>query len=191
MAPLPPCPNCKIPLPIEAVNGGELVACHNCAVPVFAELFPAYFRPQAKGSVGEALLTHSHASCFYHPQKQAAVVCGNCGRFLCGLCDLELEGQHLCPTCLETAQRGGKIQSLENRRVLYDVLAFHLALVSIFISFFGLLTGTAAVVLAIRHWKSPRSIVSTGRSRLVLALIIGSLFTLLWISVIAALILAA
>lgn len=188
MVATPSCPDCKRALPLEAVNQDELVACPNCSTPVMVELFPAYFRPKEKGSVGEALVIDTHASCFYHPQKQAAVVCGSCGRFLCGLCDVELEGQHLCPGCLETAQKGGKIKSLEKRRVLYDVIAFHLALVSFFIAFFAIITGAAAVIIAIRHWKSPRSIVSRSKARLVISMVLGTLFVLLWIAVIAAMI---
>ena len=38
---------------------------------------------------------------------------------------------HLCPGCLEAGQTKGKIQQLENRRVIYDNIALALAALSL------------------------------------------------------------
>jgi hypothetical protein len=161
---------------VEFLNVEEYRACPNCASMLRLEVLPAYFRETAKGSAGEALMADTEASCFYHPQKRAAVVCSECGRFLCSLCDLELEGKHYCSSCLEAAKEKNKIASIQNRRQLYDVMAFQLALAGILIFYFSIVTAPAAIYLAIKHWKSPSSMVRGGvKWRMIAALVIASL----------------
>lgn len=161
----PACTKCWTPLSAEFLNIEEFRACPNCAATVRVEVFPAYFREQAKGSAGEALLADTEASCFYHPQKRASVVCSECGRFLCSLCDLELDGKHFCASCLEAAKEKNKIASIQNRRQLYDVMAFQIVLVGFLIPYFAIATAPIALYFAIKHWKTPSSIVRTGPSR--------------------------
>jgi hypothetical protein len=90
-------------------------------------VFRAFFQPVPRGRDGDPVLIEGEASCFYHPQKKAAVPCEACGRFLCALCDCELHGKHFCPACLETGKQKGKIQKLESQRTLYDNIALALA----------------------------------------------------------------
>ena len=79
----PACSKCWTPLPADFLNIEEYRACPSCAAMVRLEVFPAHFRETAKGSAGEALLADTEASCFYHPQKRASVVCSECGRVFC------------------------------------------------------------------------------------------------------------
>src|SRR2546426_12825164 len=125
------CPKCKWPAPDALINSDQLQPCPNCTVPLAIEIFPAFFKPVEGGSAGEAIMVDGEASCFYHPQKRAAVPCGSCGRFLCGLCDLEVNGQHICPVCLEAGQRKGQLNELGSRRILWDSAALALAVVPI------------------------------------------------------------
>src|SRR2546427_7131247 len=134
--PLLPCPKCNAALPQSVFNRAELLPCPACAAPLQVEIFPALFRTTARGRDGEALLLEGEASCFYHPQKKAALPCQGCGRFLCALCDCELHGQHFCPACLETGRKKRKIKSLENERTLYDSIALSLAVLPVLITFF-------------------------------------------------------
>jgi len=113
------------------------------------------------------------ASCFYHPDKQAVIPCDSCGRFLCSLCDLELDNMHLCASCLETSQEKRKIKNLENHRTLYDSVALHLAVLPVLIWFTTIITAPVAVFLAIRHWKTPSSIIRRTKIRLILAMLIA------------------
>src|SRR5438874_13754528 len=71
------------------------------------------------------------AGCFYHPQKRAIIPCAACGRFLCALCDVELNDEHLCPVCLETGRKKGKLTQLETKRTLYDSSALILSVLPI------------------------------------------------------------
>jgi hypothetical protein len=183
---VPACTGCKAELPPALINLPDFQECPSCKSRIRAEVFPAYFRAPERGSAGEALVLDSHASCFYHPQKQAAVVCAACGRFICSLCDVELEGQHLCPPCLELSHKGGKLKSIEARRVLNDTIALHLVLLSVLIFYISFITAPLALYWAIKHRKSPTSIVRRSRLQWYLAVILSSLIILGWIGVVVA-----
>ena len=136
------------------------------------------FRRITPGKEGEAVMEETESSCFYHPQKKAVLPCEGCGRFLCALCDCEFNGQHLCPTCLETGRTKGKIKSLENRRTLYDTIALSLAILPIGLIvfwFLTIITAPMALFMAIRYWNAPRSIVHRTKIRYVLAMIFATL----------------
>src|SRR5271166_5060845 len=92
------CGDCSWPVPVESWNRGEGIRCPGCGLRVQVVVFPATKRTQA-GALPETLGGEAEASCFYHPESRAAVPCDECGRFLCRLCDLEVEGRHLCPSC--------------------------------------------------------------------------------------------
>ena len=103
------CDHCRTVLPTAVVNTSEPVACPGCHAPLLARVFPAFSRAGTGGHASESVVSDEDASCFYHPRKKAVVPCVRCGRFLCALCDLEIDGQHLCPGCLSAAQEGNKI----------------------------------------------------------------------------------
>ena len=150
---LPTCSKCRTHLGPGAFNLGQFTSCPQCSAELWVEVFPALLRPIAKGNAGEAVMMSGESACFYHENKKAAVVCDVCGRFLCGLCDCELNGQHLCPACLESGRKKRTIEHLETSRMLYGRQAMVLALLPIFI------TGLAAIFIAWRHWKTPGSLV--------------------------------
>lgn len=183
MTKIPPaCTKCWTPLTAEFLNFEEFRECPSCDSKVRVEVFPAFFREMQKGSAGEALLADTEASCFYHPQKRATVVCSECGRFLCALCDLELEGKHYCAGCLESAKEKNKIASIQNRRTMHDTMALHLAVFGLFIFYFSVIAAPCAMYIAVKHWRSPSSLVrNPSRWRFVLAIVLASLQMLGWI----------
>jgi hypothetical protein len=166
------CPACRTGLLDGVFNRGDLAPCPRCGASLQVELFPAYFRPIATGRDGEVLLVEGESSCFYHPQKKAAVPCDACGRFLCALCDCEVKGRHLCPACLESGHKKKKIAGLEDMRVLHRYQALVLALLPLGI------TGIAAVWMALWYRKEPGSIVRPMRWAFPVALVFGGLQTL-------------
>ena len=97
------------------------------------------------------------------------------------MCDVELEGQHLCPACLETSQKTGKIKSIESRRVLHDTIALNLSFLSFFVFYVSFITAPLALYLAIKHRNEPTSLLGPERrSALGAAIIISSLQILAW-----------
>jgi len=169
------CPKCKAALAETLLNRGELVPCPGCAAPLQIEIFPALFRRFTPGQDGERLVVEDEASCFYHPEKKAVLPCEGCGRFLCALCDCELQGQHFCPACLESGKKKGRIRKLEDERYLYDNIALSLAVYPTLVFYFTLITAPMALYIAIRYWNAPRSIVHRTKLRLISAIAIASL----------------
>ena len=167
------CPQCQAWLLDGVFNQPELSPCPACGVPLRVEVFPALFRRFNPGQSGETIMVEGESSCFYHPQKKAVLPCQGCGRFLCALCDCELNGQHFCPACLETGKTKGKIKSLEDQRTLYDGIALSLAVYPMLIFYFTIVTAPVALFVAIRYWNAPRSIVHRTKIRCVAAIVLA------------------
>lgn len=175
------CPKCKAVLGAECFNRAEWLPCPSCGNALRVEVFPALFRGEI-AVAAERVMAEGEAGCFYHPEKKAAVVCDACGRFLCALCDVDFNGQHLCLSCLETGGKKGKIVKLQNSRTRHDRIAVTLALLPILLFWLTIVTGPAALFYAIWHWKSPGSVApSWRRLNFVIAIIIASLQIIGWI----------
>ncbi len=183
------CPKCKAVLGAECFNPPTWQHCPSCAVELRVEVFPALFREETI-TPAERVLDASEAGCFYHPDKKAAVVCDACGRFLCALCDMDFDGRHICPACLERGGEKGKIDKLQRGRARHDQIALALALLPLLIFYFTLFTAPAALFYAIWHWRSPGSIVPNHR-RLILsmAILVASLEIAGWLALLVWLIL--
>lgn len=173
-----PCPKCRALLPLQ--QAGLLAPCPACGVPLQFWIFPAWFQTPLVGGAAENLIAEGESSCFYHPGKQAAVPCDACGRFLCALCDCELQGQHFCPGCVSTGRSKGRLASLEPRRTMFDSLAFTLAVVGLLTGPGALLCGPAAVFIGIRSWKMRSSVIPRTKLRSILAIVLGLAGTVGW-----------
>jgi len=178
------CTKCNSPLPRQVVNSNSLSACPSCVGLLRADVFPAFYKSLPKGRPGEALQMDKEAGCFYHPGKKAVVPCSVCGRFVCALCDVALNGRHLCPVCLEKGKTKGKIKNLENHRTCYDTIALLVATVPLlmfFFPWFTIITAPLAIYLTVRHWKAPTSIIPRTKVRFILAAAIASVQIAGWI----------
>jgi hypothetical protein len=114
-------------------------------------------------------MVEGESGCFYHPQKRAVVPCDLCGRFLCAVCDLEFGGQHMCPQCLDSGAKRGRLQSLERQRTRWDQIVVSTLFVPlIFCWVFLPLTCLAALVMIVWKWNAPPSLVSNTRLFLIL-----------------------
>jgi hypothetical protein len=170
------CPKCKTVFEIDPGEAVEFSCrCPRCVTSLQTFLFPAFTRQRETGTAGTAILDTTDASCFYHPQKQAARICDGCGRMICQLCSVELSDQCLCPACISSGRKKGRVTTLENNRTRWDSVAFSLAILSIIVSFAAVILSPVAIYIAIRHWSDPGSLV-TGRSRarLVIAILIAA-----------------
>jgi hypothetical protein len=173
------CTHCHKLIPPRYYNTSDLIPCPSCQAPVKIDVFPALYQDLRPGEEGETLI-EDQASCFYHPQKKAVVPCDHCGRFLCALCNVKFGGRHLCPACLETGKKKGRIVNLDRHRLLYDGTALRLALFPIITVWLTIVTAPIAIYLSIRHWNSPRSVVRRTRVRFILAIVISGLQILAW-----------
>ena len=170
------CGRCKTPLPPDLFNRSKILPCPNCGTATRVVTFPAFGRKSAGTATVENIVAEGEAGCFFHPAKKAVVACGNCGRFICGLCDLELGGRHLCPNCLESGKQKGKLAEIDHQRTSYGNVALGLALGSLLLGPASLLTAPIVLFLVIRHWKTPGSLVGgSGKKRRIAAAIIAVL----------------
>lgn len=177
------CTRCRAPLPPALYNMPDLRPCPSCRAPVKVEVFPAATRPPRAGGSGEAVLVEGEASCFYHPAKKAVLPCESCGRFLCAVCDVELNGAHLCAACVESGKKKGRLKGLDNRRTLYDSLALGVAAYPIILVWPTIVGAPIALYIAIRYWNAPSSVVPRTKWRAVLAIIIALVEIAVWVGI--------
>ncbi len=162
------CGECSWPVPADSWNREEGLRCPGCSQRVEAIVFPAVEgRPQ--GTLPEAVIADTEASCFYHPLSRAAVPCDECGRFLCSLCDIEIDSRHLCPQCFQAGVRGNKLEIVETRRTMYDSIALALATLPGLLFWPAIVTAPAALWIIVRRWRAPGSVVPRTRIRFYLA----------------------
>ncbi|HEX9880369.1 MAG TPA: hypothetical protein VGB25_09265 [Candidatus Binatia bacterium] len=164
------CTHCGAWLPKEVFNAPDLIGCPGCNVPIRVAVFPALFATPPAAQVPGPLPGENEATCFYHDKKRALLPCDGCGRFLCALCDFDLSGQHLCPSCLAAGKRKGALKSLENHRMLYDNVALGLAVLPALLLWPSIVTAPMAIFMAFRYWNAPLSILPRTRIRYVLAI---------------------
>ena len=70
--------------------------------------------------MSEAARVLTSKRCFNHPQREAAALCPECGRYFCRECVTEHENRVLCASCL----RASKIDKGKDRSILAPVLRF-------------------------------------------------------------------
>lgn len=178
------CSKCILPLSKEMINSASLSACPSCSSLLRADVFPAVYRSLPMGRSVERLQMSNEAGCFYHPGKKAVAPCSACGRFVCALCDVALNSQHLCPACFEKGKNKRKIKSLENHRTCYDSIALMVAAVpplSFILYMFTIFTAPLSIYLTVRHWNTPTSIIPRTKIRFILAFILAGLQIAAWI----------
>ncbi|HMK49585.1 MAG TPA: hypothetical protein VK435_06000 [Thermodesulfovibrionales bacterium] len=174
------CPNCRIALPYQMYNTDGPAHCPSCEGQTKVEVFPALYNGDSV-PYGAETLQANEPGCFFHPQKKAVVPCALCGRFLCALCDVEFGGRHVCPLCLAAGKKKKKIRDLETQRVLYDDIALALAIIPIILIWGTIITAPMSLYVAIRHWKSPSSIIPRTKLRFVLAILLSGAQTTGWL----------
>ena len=178
------CSKCQTPLEDDSFAGGQFVSCAGCGALLQADIFPANAAPSDCALTPEEK-QEGEASCFFHPSKRAQTTCSSCGRFICALCDMELEGRSICPVCLESGAKKKKFADLENERTLYDHIALSVAALPMIFVWPTIVTAPAALFLVFRYWKAPCSIVEKKRWRFVAAFAFAALQIVGWISLLA------
>jgi hypothetical protein len=172
------CGNCTTEVPPGYFNVDHLTPCPKCSCDMQVFVFPALFRLAA--AVGPSSADATDATCFYHPDNRAAAPCASCGRFLCTVCETELGSEILCPKCIHAGVTSRKLVRLENRRILYDNVAFAVATGPFLLIWPTLITAPMAIFLSIRYWNTPSSIVKRTKVRFILAILIALLEIAMW-----------
>lgn len=161
------CPKCRSTVPSPEGVGRGAAECPRCRSHLEVTAFPALFSGPRLGRPGEALVDASDASCFFHSEKRAVIACESCGRFLCSLCDLELQGAHICPTCLAAGRKKGALKALDSFRLSYPGIAILMTIVLPLAFYpFTPIFAIGALVMVVVGWRKPGSI--TGQRKILL-----------------------
>ena len=175
------CPQCRSALPGALCNLAEPVPCPACNAFILVEVFPATFQTPAVGQPAETIVEEGTASCFYHEQKKAVTHCDACGRFLCALCEVDFNGQHICPGCLQIGKTKGKLAALDSSRTLWDSAALVVCLAPLIVWPVVIATAPIAITLAVVSFFKPGSLVPRTRWRAVLAIAFSLVEMLAWV----------
>lgn len=143
-----------------------------CRQRIEALVFPAIAGARI-GAQPHAVIGDSEASCFFHPESRAVIPCDECGRFLCSLCDIEIDGRHLCSKCFDSGVASSRLESAETQRTMYDTIALALATFPAMLFWPAFIGAPWALFLVIRRWRAPGSIVPRTRIRYYLAALLA------------------
>ena len=166
------CTRCGMAFTGTTWDIAQLTECPYCGAELSIAIFPALSRSTETKPSAETIVAEGEAACFYHPAKRAIVPCDSCGRFLCALCDVQLDGKHFCPTCTEKP----KTASLERKRARYDRIVWALVVIPVPLCMIvAPFTAIWALVLGIWKWRSPPSLVTNSRLWLALGLVVAIL----------------
>lgn len=146
------CPRCGQALPSVSGEAGIFVTCSACNTPCLAMLRETV----SVASAAPPPPAIAAATCFFHENNAAAQLCSICGRFLCSLCDVGLEEQHLCPTCFDQAQERFAIPSLRRDDRLYDTMAMTIGWAWLLFYPLWLLALPTVIYLTVAKWRAPR-----------------------------------
>ncbi len=146
------CPHCSLDIPADS----RWESCPFCQKWLQISIWPI-----VRQNTTAVSAISDQATCFFHPDKAFQACCHRCGRFVCGLCDLQLGAEHVCPTCFERGRAGsgtgtGKAE-WRYRDVLYDSIAGTIGWA--WIIFWPTIVAAipAVIFLHVRYRSAPRS----------------------------------
>lgn len=158
-----PCPSCNTTIQTNN-RRGKLIACPRCHERFIFEFFPALTAPAATSAAG-AVLGGDESSCFYHTDKVAVQSCSYCGRFLCALCEVPVDGKHLCPMCLAKGKDALSTSSTLQNHALHDSIALIMGCAALLIFPFSPLTGPLTFFLIFKNYRKSLGLIPRMRWR--------------------------
>ncbi len=170
------CEKCSTRVDKHIINSKSWAPCTKCNALIWTDIFPAAIKAEQSGTKPAAPVMNDDAGCFYHPSKKAVIACSLCGRFLCSLCDIDLDNDHICFPCMEARQKKNSSPTLEKGRFLYDGMALRLSilpLISLFFTWATCITAPIALYISLRYWNFKNSITPRRRWRNVVAMILS------------------
>ncbi len=173
------CMKCNAPVSTPRMNTGAYESCSSCGTKSRVDVFPAV-KTDASSVVQEQVIVDDDAGCYYHPKKKAVVHCASCGRFLCSLCDVEMDDEHICFSCMESGKKKSKLKDIETGRTIYDGFALRLSILPVLAWPFTVVTAPLTLFLVIKYWNAPTSIVGRTKIRFIAAFIIALAQVVLW-----------
>jgi len=181
------CPHCRAVPPWPSLQDAQ-VQCVSCRKVLYINIFPALLKTLRKGQLAETAVVAEDARCYFHDEHVAVQACGQCGVFMCSLCDLEVDNRHLCPRCFN--QDEDLHNAYIGKAVLYDSMLLRAIPISYLVS--GLFCNILVLIFApmifigsIVFWNRVKTPYPRGKWRMAIALLLSGLQLLLFTSFIA------
>jgi hypothetical protein len=156
------CPRCRAPLPEDRLTDGANV-CLQCLGDFEARVFHP---PQRSTRVLQLAQSgpEGGVSCANHARNAAVAACDRCGLLICSLCQLDVEGDKLCPSCFERLSQDAGADVTRTRFRDYGSLGAIWAFVGLFFSWamLGIPLGIIAIYYCVRAFRHRESRSSAG-----------------------------
>ena len=183
------CPRCSAPLTTPVFSNKSGSSCTYCGLKITGRLFPRFFKPSEEKPTNHDISSENESSCFFHPDKLAVSHCAECGRFLCALCELNIQDRIICPTCLDNLDKEKKVKTFTNRVTYWDSIVMSLAILPMLIWPFTFITAPLTLILIWKHFKDNRHhIIPRNRWRFYFAGLVAGTQIMGWAIFIAALV---
>lgn len=150
------CPICTRPMERSEFDSGPQL----CPCPRSRRFEAVLFRPPGPAApVVRQIGFEGGQPCARHEGNAASANCERCGVFMCSLCEVEVDGQKLCPDCFDRRTAGGEQGAAHGRRRDWTAVAYLSAFCGLFFSCFGagLLLGPLAIYFALRSLREKRA----------------------------------
>lgn len=181
MLPIEHCPRCQHKWRPPTVPR-EHFDCPGCGTPTDVIRFAAALRESRTSPPASPL---ADASCYRHSSRRAVIVCSQCGRFACGLCQADLANQPLCVECANRVLNSDSRHWLfVSQLVQYDRLCLWIVLgpmLGVVTIGFTVFTAPLALMLLLFRWRQPMSVLPSSSFRRWLALLLAGGTTLGWL----------
>jgi len=179
------CRKCYAVLPERKMLREGECHCLNCDRLHHLEIFPAILKEAEQGKEAEKKIMDEDANCFFHEDKVASILCEQCGVYMCSLCDLEIDGRHICPQCFK--KQKDNINTLTKRANLYDEILLSLSILTFFLWFLTFVTAPAIFVASIICWDKVKTPYRRGKWRFAVAMGIAVIQIMVWSGILIAL----
>ncbi len=183
------CPQCGAALAPDALGSGRGTACPQCRSELLGATFPAFWKSEADIAGRAQPAGEGEAVCFFHPENRAALSCERCGRFICSVCEFTIGARRICPSCLSSGLAGEKLPELIPWRFIWADAALFTGLMPLLLGVFMwpfiVISGAAAIFLALFGWKRPGSL-PRGRRRWasIVGIVGGVLQIAIWLTIV-------
>jgi uncharacterized paraquat-inducible protein A len=151
------CPRCSSPLTSNIFTEPSDSFCSHCGLVITGRLFPRFFNIYKGETSLVEVSSDNESSCFFHQKKLAVSHCSECGRFLCSLCELNIEGRIFCPNCLEKLDQEKRLKTFTNQVTFWDSITLSLAILPMLLWPFTIITAPLTLIYIWRHFKDNKN----------------------------------
>ncbi len=177
------CVKCKKEYQISDMgdNSIDTIICHGCGKKNKVVIYDTILKELNQGEKICTVTEDDDANCYKHQKNLAVKSCEHCGAYICSLCDIEVNGKHICPDCFNNQQNS---PSNGKSNFMHAQLAFILSIVQVFIWYLIPIFSIGIIIYSIIFWRKDKNPYSNSSKIFFVLAILISLIALITITVI-------